>query len=366
MAMSADGGAVLVASKDWAADVSPATGGAGGLVVFARDADSGLLGPVMGVGAVAAPSYVAYNRARATCYVTSDFSNRAPGTEGYGRSGRVSAFRAGPAGQLEFVNDQASEGLVPCHLAVHQDGRHVISVDYGEGIVTVHPLLADGSLSPASDVVRHEGRGPNIDQQTGPHAHMVRPVPGTDWLLVTDLGTDEVIAYTLGTGDGRLRRSSLPTARVRPGAGPRHLEVHPSGRVFVLSELESIITVFEFDAATAAMKEMAEVPTVPEGGSEGNAPSGLVLSPDNRYLYVGNRGRDTIAVFRVEDRGLARASEVPAGGEPRDLSFAGEHLYVASQRSGVVSVFGRDPLSGSLGHPLQVIDVPSPSCVLGL
>jgi 6-phosphogluconolactonase len=366
--MNYDESVLLVASKDWPwPDGGSGTTPPGGLVRFCRDAASGLLGPVMDVSAVGAPSYLAYNRGLSSLYATSDFSDSGTGTPGRGDRGAVTAFRVEPSGRLEFVNSQVAEGWVPCHLAVHQAQRHVLSADYGDGAVTVYPLRPDGSVGPASHVVRNRGEGPNPERQAGPHAHMVKPVQGTEWILTTDLGTDEVLAYTLDTELGQLRPRPGPPARVRPGSGPRHLEVHPSGTMFVVNELQSSVTVFSYDVSSGEMTETAEVRTVAgDDGGNGNAPSGLVLSPDARFLYVGNRGRDSIAVLRVESRGLTLIAEVAAGGDPRDLVFVDDHLYVANLASGTVSVFGWDPLSGSLGLRLQVVEVPSPSCVLGL
>jgi 6-phosphogluconolactonase len=142
--------------------------------------------------------------------------------------------------------------------------------------------------------------------------------------------------------------------------------VHPQGRIFVVNELRSTVSVFSYDAATAKMDEIGEVSTIGDDPGEGNAPSGLVLSPDMRFLYVGNRGRDSIAVLRIDDGGLSWISEVAAGGEPRDLAFVGDHLYVANLMSGTISVFGWEPGSGALGLPVQMVEVPSPSCVMGL
>jgi 6-phosphogluconolactonase len=361
-------GVLLVASAGFPVEAAgPGPTPAGGLVRFARDKTTGRLGPMIGVSAVGAPSYLAYSPTLSCAYVTSDFSNCPQGSPGYGRKGRVSAFRVGPSGGLGFINDQTCEGQVPCYVTVHQGGRHILSADYGDGTVAVHPVLPDGSIAPASDVVRNEGNGPNGQRQSGPHAHMVKGSGDSDWILVTDLGTDEVVAYTLDLESGRLRRRPGPAARLRPGSGPRHLVFHPSGTVFVVNELRSTVAVFSFDTRSGAMTELGEVPTTVEDvGGHGNAPSGLVLSPDMRFLYVGNRGRDTVMALAVEDGGLVPMDEVAAGGEPRDMAFVGPYLYVANLGSGTVSVFGWGAGSGELSGPLQVVDVPSPSCVVGL
>jgi 6-phosphogluconolactonase (cycloisomerase 2 family) len=359
---------LLVASKDWTSDgAETAKRQPGGLVTYARDAESGLLGSLIRVDPLPAPSYTAYNPVRSVLYVTSDFSNTAGSTGGSVAMGRVSALRVHPSGRLEFLNDQLTGGWVPCHVAVHQRGLHVLSADYGNGTVAVYPLREDGGLEPASHLVRNEGSGPNKHRQAGPHAHMVRPAPEGAWLLVTDLGTDEIVAYTLDEESGQLRRRPGDAARGTAGSGPRHLVFHGTHRVFVVNELRSTVTVFSYEPTTAALTMLREAPTISgEDPGELNAPSGLVLSPDERFLYVGNRGHDTISVLRVEGDRLSLVEEVSSGGEPRELTFVDGILYVANLTSHTVSVFRHDPASGLLDGPRQVVQVPSPSCVLGL
>jgi 6-phosphogluconolactonase len=111
------------------------------------------------------------------------------------------------------------------------------------------------------------------------------------------------------------------------------------------------------------------VSTVPAaGGKRGvrNYPSEIVAAPDDRVVYVANRGEDTVAVFAVSDGGLSPVAELPTGGEwPRHLAVVGDFVYVVNQNSGSVTIFARDAATGGLTAAGSV-EIASPACLLAL
>ena len=237
---------------------------------------------------------------------------------------------------LALLSTAPTGGRWPCHLALHPDG-FVIVANYGSGNVSVHPV-ADGVLSPYTDLVQHEGHGPDAGRQEGPHAHQIVVSPDGS-VTVADLGIDRLVHYRLA--DGRLTATGgtvLP-----PGTGPRHI----AGR-YVVGELSSTVV---------SLADLTAARTTASGGD--NFPSAIVAGGD--LLYVANRGANTIAVLETEPA-LKLVAEVPCGGEwPRDLVLDGDVLRVANQNSGTVVTFtaGRDPQPTG-----EVLDVPSPACIL--
>ncbi|WP_127502083.1 lactonase family protein [Actinoplanes solisilvae] len=255
--------------------------------------------------------------------------------------GAVSSFALDT---LELVSTTPTGGVWPCHLALHPSG-YVLAANYGSGSVSVHPVN-EGVLGAYTDLVFHEGSGPNADRQEGPHAHQV-VVHADGTLTVVDLGIDRLLHYTLA--DGRLTRTG--ETAVPPGTGPRHFVVHPSGRWYVVGELSS--TVLALDAGVVVEQESTT------SSSEHSQPSAIVLDGD--LLYVANRGVDTIAVFELSPT-LRRVAEVPCGGTwPRDLAVSGGQIYVANQQSDEVVTFtaGRNPEPTG-----EVFATGSPTCVL--
>jgi 6-phosphogluconolactonase len=285
------------------------------------------------------------------------------------QAGQVAAFRIDSAsGELTLLGEQPTDGSHPCYLSVDPSGRYVLSANYTSGNVAVHPVEADGQLAAASDVVQHAGYGPQMDRQEGPHAHMVTPTPSGDAYLAVDLGTDSVYAYSLDETTGQLTERTQN--RMRSGSGPRHLVFHPSGRYFYLAnELSNTVTVCSYDAATTAAYELMELPAAPDSEPGKSFPSGIVLSPNERFVYVGNRGDESISVFEVGDQGarLIPIGRWPCGGSwPRHLTLSpdGSFLFCANQRSENITAFQVDAPSGELSPTALSFPVVQPAHVL--
>ncbi|MDV9178885.1 lactonase family protein, partial [Streptomyces sp. W16] len=252
-------------------------------------------------------------------------------------------------------------GVGPTHLSLY--AGHVLTADYGSGSVTAVPVRPDGTLADRpSGQLRHTGSGPHELRQQGPHAHQIQPDPSGRWAVGIDLGTDSVLVCTLDDGRPALHREIA----LRPGSGPRHLAFHPDGdRAYVLNELTPTITVCRWDAGSGALKPLAETPVLP-GAPAGDAayPSGIVTSPDGRFVWTATRGEDVLSVLAVEGEGLSLVGTVPCGGHwPRALAESDGHLYVANERSGHVTWFAVDPATG-IPRPGGSIDVTAASCVV--
>ncbi|HXA22127.1 MAG TPA: beta-propeller fold lactonase family protein, partial [Acetobacteraceae bacterium] len=89
---------------------------------------------------------------------------------------------------------------------------------------------------------------------------------------------------------------------------------------------------------------------------------------DGRFLYVSNRGHDSVAVFAVaQDSGrLSFFGCEPTGGKrPRFFALdpAGEFLYAANQEDDNIVAFGVDKLSGMLTRTVHEVRVGSPSAI---
>lgn len=328
------------------------SGRAAGITAWNRDPATGTLRPVGPAVPVAEPSYLTAHPAMPLLYAVSERDD-----------GQVVALVTGPDGDARELNRRPTGGEKPCHLTVDPSGRYLVTANYGGGSVSVHPIADDGSLLPRGDLVRHIGGGPVAGRQDGPHAHMVRFTPDGRWLLVADLGDDAVHAYRLSARDGNLRPQHV--TRMPPGTGPRHLAFGPSGVAYLVGELAGTLSVLRTDG-DGPLTDLGESPLTAEAGD--NLAAAVLVSPDGRFVYVSNRGPDTITVFAVSgDAGerVTRLAEVPSGGRgPRDIALIGEHIYAANQDSDTVTIFRRDRSTGLLDQT-ATIETPSPVCVLG-
>ncbi|MGR6321743.1 lactonase family protein [Micromonospora soli] len=325
-------------------------GRAEGIVAARRDPASGELTPLGTVAVTPSPSFLVRHPALPVLYAVNELGE-----------GQVSAFRTGPDGDLDPLGVRPTGGAEPCHLAVTADGRHLVVANYGGGSVAVFPLDRDGVPGERSDLVRHEGHGADPQRQEQAHCHMVSPDPDGGPLLAVDLGTDSVYRYDLDAASGRLVPRA-PRVRTPAGTGPRHLARHPDGRrCWLVGELDATVTGYEL-TADGALHQRARVDA---SGRAGHVqPSEVAVGPDGRFLYVGNRGVGTVAVFAVAGEVPELVAEVETGGEwPRHFALAGEHLYVADERADMIRIFRVDVATGvpePVGEPLPMA---SPTCV---
>ncbi|MFI1368011.1 lactonase family protein [Streptomyces griseochromogenes] len=323
--------------------------GGPGLVTAEVRPGSGALILTGGLGTVPDPSYLALSPDGGMLYAVSETAD-----------GAVAAFRVGgdkpePAGPPVRV-----EGGGPTHLALY--AGHVLTANYGSGSVTAVPLRPDGTLDAApSGLLQHTGSGPHDRRQRGPHAHQVQPDPGGRWALSVDLGTDSVRVCTLDGGVPTVHREIA----LRPGSGPRHLVFHPDGEhAYVVNELTPTVTVCRWDPGVGSLKPLTEVPVLP-GAPAGDAyPSGIVVSPDGRFVWTATRGEDVLSVFAAQGDGLRLTGTVPCGGHwPRALAWHAGFLYSANERSGDVTWFAVDERTG-LPRYDDGVEVAAASCVV--
>ena len=281
----------------------------------------------------------------------------------------VAAFAIEPNGYgLRPLNHQPAHDTIPCFVTVDPSGRFVLDANYGSGSVSVYPIEADGRLGSATDIVQHEGSSVNPARQEGPHTHQVVFGPDGHTLFVPDLGLDRVMIYRLEAERGQLVAHDQPWVEVRPGAGPRHMVFHPSGRyAFLLNELDSTTVVFAHEAER--LTPLQTISTLPAGYRGESSCAAIRIAPSGRFVYASNRGHDSIAIFAFDQATatLTLVDHQPTGGRtPRDFALdpSNGFLIAANQDSDTVASFRIEPETGSLEPTGSVVAVPNPVCVV--
>jgi 6-phosphogluconolactonase len=336
-----------------------------GIYLFRMDMAGGALTPLGAVGEVANPSFVAIAPSRRFLYAANEVSDFAGQN-----SGAISSFSVDAStGRLQLLNQQPSGGSGPCHVSTDASGRYILSSNYGSGSVAVLTAGEDGRLGVPVCVVQHRGSGPDPKRQAGPHVHSAQFDPSGRFVLVADLGLDKVMIYRFNAATGQLTPNDPPAATTRPGAGPRHLAFAPGGRfVYVASEMGSLVTAFAYDGDTGRLSEVQTLSTLPQDFHAANTASEIAMLPTGRFLYVSNRGHDSIATFRVDAQSgrLALVGHVSTQGKnPRGFGIdpSGAFLVAANQASDNLVVFRLDAATG-LPHSVGAVGkVASPVCV---
>jgi 6-phosphogluconolactonase len=157
---------------------------------------------------------------------------------------------------------------------------------------------------------------------------------------------------------------------VSSGAGPRHVAFHPGGRfVYVNNEIDSTVSAFAYDGERGALQIVQTVSTLPDDFAGPNSTAQIVAHPNGRFLYVSNRGHDSIATFAVDgETGRLRAlgHEPTQGQTPRNFNLdpTGAYLLAANQNSNTVVSFRVDQETGRLQPTGRSLDVMAPVCVV--
>ncbi len=324
-----------------------------GINVFRVDPISGAWDPLQTVGGLENPALFTLNRAGTRLYSV------------HGGRGLMSAFAIDRAtGLLTLLNQMDCQGNNPVDSALDPTERFLVIANYGTGAVAVMPVADDGRLLPVSQLIQLEGTpGPNPKEQASSHPHAVIFDPSGQFVVVPDKGFDRTFFFRFA--DGRL--SPAGVADSAPEAAPRHATFHPSLPVlYVNNELNSTVTMFDWAGGVVAERQV--ISTVAAGFEGKNTTAEIAASACGRFLYVSNRGQDSIVQFVVApDSGvLTYAATFPTGGaRPRffALGLDGKHLYAANQDSDDITIFHVDAGSGSLIPTGVRVAVGSPSAI---
>lgn len=282
---------------------------------------------------------------------------RSPGTVD-ATGGFVNSYRIGARGELRFLGKQTSHGGDPCYVDVSPDGKWVALANYGGGSIAIYPVGENGALLSATAIIRHQGSGPNISRQKEPHAHSIRFSLDGSRLYAADLGTDQLLVYQLDRELGTLTPASQPYVAMPPGSGPRHFEFSRDEKyAYVANELTSTVTVIENTGTQFQVVQTISALSDDYAGTSYCAD--IHLSPDEKYVYVSNRGHQSIAVFeRLAEGRLKLVKHVGVEGNwPRNFTIhsSGKYMLVANQRSHNITVFEmKDGIPVYTGKQLKV------------
>jgi len=289
--------------------------------------------------------------------------------------GGASAFAIErPSGKLKLLNQEPTGSGATTHNVVDASGQMLIVANYAAAYVAALPIKPDGSLGPRSAFVDHLGRapvGPNRERQTQAHAHSVTLSPDNRFVFACDLGLDRVFIYRIDPATATLQPNNPADVAAPPGAGPRHSKFSPDGRFFyVANEMGATVTRYDYDAARGALKLEESYSTLPPGlVLPTNTVAELRFHPSGQFLYVSNRGHDSIAVFACDPATgkLTPVEIVPCGGKhPRNFALdpSGHWLLCANRDTNNIVLFAVDQATGKLTATGRQVSVAQPVCVL--
>jgi 6-phosphogluconolactonase len=286
------------------------------------------------------------------------------------KAGSVSAFSVDPkTGKLTFLNAVSTKSPGPCHLAVDKTAKTLLVANYSGGSVTAFPIGADGKVGESTSFDQHTGSGPDAKRQEAPHAHCANISANNKFAMVNDLGLDKVFVYKLDAAGSKISPNSPATASVKPGSGPRHFAFHPNNKnAYVINEMASTVTGFDYDARKGALKEIQTISTLPADYKGDTTTAEIFVHPSGKFLYGSNRGHDSIAVFSIDAAGkLTYVENTSTQGQvPRGFGIdpTGKYLIAGNQKTDNVVVFAIDQATGKLKATGKTMTVGAPVSVM--
>jgi 6-phosphogluconolactonase (cycloisomerase 2 family) len=356
-------------------DLPPGNGR--GIHIFQVNRQNGALAAAGIHEMTTSPSCLAVNSAGTRLYSTNE-TDRA----GEDKEGAVSSLAINRSeGKLTLLDSVRSGGAGPTYLSIHPSGRFVLVANYFGGSVAVLPILPDGRLGEATDIKNDAGKlGPTKAASAPPgsfatsghdrtHAHMIQADAAGRFVLHADLGVDKILVWKFDAEKGRLAANDPPSVSLPAGDGPRHIAFHRNGRwLYSIQEEGSTIVLFDYDSAAGRLAARQTISTLPPGFGGTNFCSEILLSPDGRFVYAGNRLHDSIGIFSVGRDGALTyvGDEWTRGDYPRSFNFdpSGQFLYCCNQRGDNVAVFRVDRKTGALSFTGQYVAVGNPSSIV--
>ena len=274
-------------------------------------------------------------------------------------TGELAAFRIEAAtGKLTHINTVPA-GDDPAHISVDKEGKFLLTAYYVAGQVTVHTIAEDGSL----------GKKPKQTVKVKEKAHAIVLNPGEWAVLIPHTGPNVIYALSWDGKSGEigpsLGRKFFETPK---DTGPRHLVFHPTLEInggfdcdaqvaYVVNEQGGSITMYHaiLNPINWLLESKQTLSTLPKDFKGTNACAEIRLHPSNQFVFVSNRGHNSIAGFRIDKATgeLTSLGQTPTEKTPRsfDIDPSGKFLFAAGEASGRLAAYRVDETSGTLKRP---------------
>jgi len=251
---------------------------------------------------------------------------------------------------LKILNVVSSEGKSSCYLEFTPDMQYIININYWDSSISIHPIN-DGILQKASKIYRNSKINEIThiddhlkDRQSTSHHHSC--IFYKKKLYVPDLGTDKIDIFDYTNGEIVYNNFF----QLNKGNGPRYSIIN-NDFMYIVNELSSSVIVINMIDNMTIVQSMSTVPKE----CKKNTCSGIQLIKN--YLYISNRGHDSIAIYKILDNNLLDLCGIykTKGKTPRHFKVNNNmtKLYVANQDTNNIVVF--DINNGSLNYNTEFI-----------
>ena len=266
--------------------------------------------------------------------------------------GGIAAFRLVEGADPIFLNYIPTNTQGPAHISTMKayGQEYVLGSGYFESDVIVCPIAEDGSLLPMSDYFK---------LAPAARAHSIRQIPGTNFVVVPDTMNGQIYTFEMMPG-GKLEQRFVfesPTLQ-----NPRHMAFTKDAKtLLVLTEAVSTFEAFDINRETGELTRIYSCSNLPEDFKEESASSAIHRSPDGRFVYLSNRGHNSIVVFRLDGEKIEKVGYVTEGIDwPREFLITpdGEYMFVGNQEKDTFSIYRLNHETGMPEYTGKTIPLP--------
>ena len=336
------------------------TGKSVGVYYYGFDATKGAANYISKI-AIEDPSFLTTSLNNQIIYSVDELANKLGG---------VTAIRFNKTtGSLEKINSVLTQGDHPCHVTVDSKNRFVFVANYTSGSLKAIRINKDGGLDSTSQTIQHAGKSINVLRQEKPHVHSSIISPDEKYLLVQDLGTDQITVHSIDFKNAASPLSPEPVSifNTTPGSGPRHLTFHPKKSIaYSVQELNGTVNMMKFKKGNLTL--IQTISMTQKDDIRKNGAADIHISPDSKFLYASNRGEfNELVIYSIDANGNLTyvSTQSTMGKAPRNFGIdpSGSYLLVANQLSDEIVIFKRDQSTGLLTDTNNRIKIGAPVCI---
>ncbi len=258
----------------------------------------------------------------------------------------ISSFRIDPKTAWLSLIGAVSVDDSPAYIATDRTGRYLLSAYYSAGKAGIHPIKSDGSVDPNGKF-----------NDTARTAHAIMTDPSNKFVFVPHPGPNAIFQFLLNLDAGTLTPNTQPKVTRPEKTGPRHIVFHPTKDIAYLdNEQGCSVTVYTFNRSAGTLEAIQTVSTLPDGYTITDADSNadVEITPDGKFVYVSNRGYDSIAGFvvDVETGKVTSLGQTPTEKTPREFNIdpTGNFLFAAGEGGDKLAAYRIDPNTGKLNR----------------
>lgn len=326
-------------------------GQAKGIYSVFQDPETGKLQCGETVAELTNPSFVKSSKDNKFLYAVSELG------ENDARSGYIYSYEIKEDGSLKSIGRISTESYAPCHIALDQSGKFVFVSNYVGGVVMVYKITENGNLKKVQRI--------DLENRNESNAHSVTISSNNLHAYIADLGNDKIWIYDFNPETGKLTLNRQAFVALNNGSGPRHFVLsNKNSFAYSINEINSTVSVFEV-LKTGGLKLIQNISSLPEDFVEKNSAADIHLHPSGKYIYVSNRGHNSIASYKVDKNSgkLKHIEFAPTLGKtPRNFSISpdGKFLYAANQDSNSITIFNIDQKNGKLTSTMEPLQIKTP------